>query len=278
MREAIKQARTKNEGSKIGLQLVSELKDANKSWKKVIEDVELVAKRSGLKRPINVDDFLRIIDDIPEEKLADKLFNLGDKRSLVAIREIFPQVYDAAREAKLAAIIKNSHISGKLSPIKLVNTLNKLDQRTIEFLFDKNKIAVLDDLKLILKNNPEMAGPTKTPEGMELLRMFSPLALANEIPRGVQMMTNFARTSQQIKDPTLLPKALQNLSDAVNAPLNYQNMSRAAARSAIGQTIKNQAVVPKPMTEEDVIKGDYSPTKRAKMINDIRRGKIIYPE
>jgi hypothetical protein len=277
MREAIKQSRTPKEGAKIGMELVDELKSANKNWKKVLDDIEEVAKRSGLKKPQSVDDFLRIIDDIPEEALADKLLNLKDKRSLEAMQNIFPDQYRIAREAKLGDLMKRTSTDGVVSPRKLVSTIEKLDDHTVEFLFGTEKKAALDNLKIVVRSFPTDVNPSGTARTLDLIDTLSVIGRSGkEVQNWIKAQQLMRQTGYQSPTKAALQQSASELMSTITDPIRYSGPKKTLMRSGMGQALTQSLVVPEPMTEEDVNLGDYSPTQRAKMINDIRRGKKVF--
>jgi len=187
MREAIKQARTGPEGQKIGSQLVGELKDANKNYKSVMEDLKLLGRESGVESRVNsIDNFLNKVDQIPDEKIVDTFFKPSNRQSLLNLEKLNPEGFESLKQSKLNTIRLNSEFKGQIDPAKLVRNLKDMEHDTRVVLFGEEGANNINHMKTVIDSLPNKMGPSGTPQGMEFKHLFSPSGWINEFSRMAQ--------------------------------------------------------------------------------------------
>lgn len=187
MREAVKQARTSGEGAEIGLNLVGELKGANASYKGVMQDLGLIGKGSGVSKKVgSIENFLTKIDEIPDEKIVDTFFKTNNRKALTDLKKINPEGFESLRVAKLDQLRKASETNGQISPAKLLRNFRNMEPATRELVAGPQASKLLSDLEIVVNSWPAKAGPSGTPQGLELMNMgnlLNPLQWGKEATR-----------------------------------------------------------------------------------------------
>lgn len=124
---------------------------------------------SGLKREL---------ESITDEKLAKKLFNLGDMDTMVKFRNDFPDIYETAKAKFLGEIKNKAQSSGKFSPIKFANQLSSLEDKQLKFLYPgvKNPKELIKHFETAARSLPKDINPSGTSSALFLSEMMNPTA------------------------------------------------------------------------------------------------------
>lgn len=209
MREAIKQSRTGPEGQKIGSELVNELKDANKNYKSVMEDLKLLGRESGVESRVNsIDNFLDKVDKIPDEKIVDTFFKPSNRQSLLNLEKLNPEGFESLKQSKLNTIRLNSEFKGQIDPAKLVRNLKDMEHDTRVVLFGEQGANNINHMKTIIDSLPNKMGPSGTPQGLEFKHLFSPSGWINEFSRMAQYKN--LNKGQGFLNKTVGPSLIKN--------------------------------------------------------------------
>lgn len=187
MREAVKQARNSGEGAEIGLNLVGELKGANSAYRGVIQDLGLIGKGSGVSKKVgSIENFLTKIDEIPDEKIVDTFFKTNNRKALTDLQRVNPEGFESLRMAKLDQLRKSSEVNGQVSPARLLKNFRNMEPKTRELVAGPQASKILSDLETVVNSWPAKAGPSGTPQGLEIqnmLNVLNPLQWGKEAAR-----------------------------------------------------------------------------------------------
>lgn len=185
MKGAIQIAREGTDGGLIGKQLVSDLKSANKQYSSLMRDVQEMSKAARLGKSRSIPEMLAKLEDVPSEKISEKLFNTKDLKLVQSVKAQYPEEFETLRRSKLSDILKKSQDpqSGQVSPQRLVSQLNDLNPEMAEVLFGKEGVLRIDALRKISRATPKMMGPSGSPQGMMYLDLINPLFHAADVGR-----------------------------------------------------------------------------------------------
>lgn len=174
-------------GEAFGVELINEIKSANKTYAKASQEVKEIAQGMGLKVR-NYQDFVRKIGDIDDEKILGKMFNENSTKTLLKMQKSFPKTYELLRKAKISEMYKNAVVQngvneGELNVKKLLNSVEKLSDESRELIFGKDASKILKDAKTVLASIPEKMGPSGTPQGLMVqeFNLFNPMTWYREI-------------------------------------------------------------------------------------------------
>ena len=145
--------------------LRQDLKDARKVWAETNNQAREFGKGIRVKAE-NVAQLLDSIDNIPSERIGEKLFNLKDKRTVLALAKDFPQEFQLLRQGKLRDIAEksiNNSIggNGEVSTSKFLTQLRKLDPEAQQILFG-DQLGKINSLRTIHQSLPKNFNPSGT--------------------------------------------------------------------------------------------------------------------
>lgn len=164
-REAIKAARNAKHGKTVAGEMIKEIKDANKVYAAVSKDLQSLAKRVGMRRPKNYADFMRGLEDIPDEKFMDKFFNPNNLKGLKELQAQFPEAFDQMRKSRVADIYERSLTKGEISIPKLLNRVKRMTPESRKLIFGEGADQTLKDIETVYNATYKKLGPSGTPEG-----------------------------------------------------------------------------------------------------------------
>lgn len=188
-RASLKAAANMKQGNEIAKQMLKDLKTANKIYRGVNEKAKTMAKEFGLKGISNYQDFARAMQDLPDEKVAEKFWQAKNFRGMSYFKEKFPQAFEYVRKAKMGDIYNKSIVGEDVSATALVREANKMTPQAQRLLFGDDGIQVIKDLEKVKNAIPPKMGPSGTPQGQEYrdFNILSPSAWINETRRGIQL-------------------------------------------------------------------------------------------
>lgn len=149
------------------------LKAADKLYSAFSKQGQKVADSLGIKYS-TPQGLLESIDEIPSEKLSEKIFNLNNVNNSSQFQDIFPKAYEKAKEARISQLIEKSKVRGEISPRSLLKTLKGVQPEIRKMLFGNNQEAILKDMQTIVNAIPEKMGPSGTPQGQEFIKYATP--------------------------------------------------------------------------------------------------------
>lgn len=228
------------EGEVIGKGIVDELKQARTEWAGLMGDLRKLSGASRMGKINTPSVATSRIDAMRPEQVADRLYNPADSRLMNTMRELFPEEAGLMRQAQLADMARRSQDNlGRFQTNKFLNATKSLSPEAQEVLLGPGNIAKVNDLKTVygaVKDLPRAAGPSGTPEGVDLLNMMNPYVWARDVARygaykGLQSDTTQRVADWLLKNPRMAklaeesPKAFNaiviNLSErmATKAPM-----------------------------------------------------------
>jgi hypothetical protein len=102
------------------------------------EQTKIKAERKGPKA------FLSALDDIPAEKLIERMFDPKNAAALRRMQQETPEVFDTVVKSKMNEIVKQANLDGKLDYAALRKTLNKMPESTRSMLISDAELKILD--------------------------------------------------------------------------------------------------------------------------------------
>lgn len=164
-REAIKAARNAKHGQTLAGEMIREIKDANKVYSRVSKDLQSLAQKIGMKRPKNYADFMRNLEQIPDEKFMDKFFNPNNIKALKEFQSQFPEAFDQIRKSRIADVYEKSLTKGEVSIPKLLNRVKRMTPEARKLIFGEGSDQKLKDIETVYNATYKKLGPSGTPEG-----------------------------------------------------------------------------------------------------------------
>lgn len=184
-RSAVESARTTGEGQKLASEMVSNIKGANKVYSQAMTEFKQAASDWKLGKFGGPQGFAKKVESIPNEKLADKIFDPENYDSLVRMQKQFPDSFEALRKGKLADLWDKAKSGDKVDPTKLVKLANQLTPEAKNLIFGKETTQTLKDMETMITNFPKKVGASDTPRGMEWgsHELLNPASWPNELSR-----------------------------------------------------------------------------------------------
>jgi hypothetical protein len=257
---AVAQARTSTEGAKIGSKMLSELKEAKKGYRELMESIGETADAAGLKRVETVENFLDAVEKMPSEQVADKVFKMNDLRSLEVIEKAFPTEFGMLRRQRISDIIEKSSTKGMLDPGKLVKSIKDYDPQTLKKVFGGDINQVLQDIKTVMDSSPNMIGPSGTPQGNMFLEMMRPFFQLQEAGRYslYKRLKNPVKPIADVKQAQSLIRAAPVVKEAATDASGYSLKqygkdlaSEQKYKSTVNLLTQWEKTKDKPVSQED---------------------------
>lgn len=167
--------------------IIQEIRAADKIYAKTISQIENVTQKdikTGSPK-IVVDEFLK---KTPEIARINKIIKANDPTRLQKIKEEFPEVFEAARRAKISDIAEKIQPGEEVNPKKLAKIIAALPPETKTLLFGHDAAKKADFLKTYLDSLPgKLVGPSGTPEGMRWFKLGTYIDQLASLKRGAQL-------------------------------------------------------------------------------------------
>lgn len=174
LKTAIESTPTRNQGEAAAKELISQIKQTNKGWRSMMEEMEGIARAGGIKKITNPQHLAKLIDEMPAPQLADRFFNTKNYEGLRSVKQFVPEEFELLRQHKVSQIAEKSLTKGSIDPAKLVKQMSSLDKEAREILFGPKSEQMLSDMKTVLNAIPEKVGKSDTPRGQQWFK-FSQL-------------------------------------------------------------------------------------------------------
>lgn len=97
-------------------------------------------------------EFLRDIQDVPSEKLIERMFDPKNAAALRAMQAETPEVFDQVVKSKMNQLVQKSSASGKLDLEAFRRSVNKLPESTRNMLMDSEEFVMMNKTL----NNPKL--------------------------------------------------------------------------------------------------------------------------
>lgn len=186
LRNALASSASEPEGRAAAKEIIDYYKDARLLWAELYKDIAPIRAAGVGKRAKTYVEVLRQLDEIPDEKIADKLFTSQNRSNLAVLKDRIPEAFETLRLAKIDALREKSMTNGQINLAKLLSNVKGLEQPTREMIFGEQSAQILRDLETVKNAMPKMVGPSGTPQGIEVMNYASPFHWGNELSRLIQ--------------------------------------------------------------------------------------------
>ena len=123
---------------------LDKVKKEYRGFRNFLEDVgEQTKTRVGSKGPMA---FLDNLDDVPSEKLVERMFDPKNARALSQMKTQSREVYDTVVKSKMTEMLEKNSLDGALNLKKFRNDVMKLPGSTRAHLFSKNELNMLNSV------------------------------------------------------------------------------------------------------------------------------------
>lgn len=205
-RAAIEATKNRNTGQTLASNMIKEIKDANKLYGQVSNELKTFSKKVGISGVKNYQDFIRKIESIPDEKLVSKLFRQDNIGALKDLKNQFPEAFDAMKDSYMGDLYNKSITKGNVSLPKLINSVKKMTPEFREMFFGLDSNQKIKDIETIYNKLPKKVGQSGTPEGIEFMKysVFDPRSWWTTINKEVDMFLlnnpdKFRKLSNRVK-------------------------------------------------------------------------------
>lgn len=174
-RGILESSRTKGEGENIASGMLGQLKAARSGYKSGMEglgDLFQATRLGNVKTPGLA---VEKINEIPSERLQEKLLPLDDVRAAQEVFKYSPKSASELRGARLRDLKERSSYEGRVDPNTLLRNVDakKINPETEKMLFGKGN-ENLEALRKVSESLPEKVGPSGTPQGMQFSDLLRP--------------------------------------------------------------------------------------------------------
>lgn len=208
LKAAIEAMPTKSQGEAAAKELISDLKNVNRGWRSLMGELESVAKAGGIKKIGSPKHLIRIIDDMPSEKISERFFNAKNYQGLKDVKTYLPDEFDVLRQAKLSQIAQKSMTKGNPDPVKLIRNIKSIGKEARGLLFGESGEKMLADMETVLNSMPSKVGTSDTPRGIAWFKtVLTPSHWGDEAHSAYNYMQLQGRALPSRSTPNL-PKSL----------------------------------------------------------------------
>lgn len=225
MREAVKQSRAgalgPETGTKIGTDIVKELKGANKEYTQIFKDLGFLGEQTGAAKgkPKSIDYVLNKLDEIPDEIIGEKLMKTTDRKSLERLKTLFPAQFENLRNQKLDFIREKSIIRGEVDPVRLLTNVKQMEPETQKLLFGNDATEMISNLRTVVNSLPQKVGASDTPRGIDWMNFLNPATYPAELSRLGQLGLLKMKTTQvKVPQVNLLPGKQSIIGQTIGGP------------------------------------------------------------
>lgn len=188
-RAAIKSAQSPRHGRAVAIEMIQEIKGANKIYSEVSESLKTIGKSIGLGKIKNHSDFVRKLYDVPDEKFIEKIFNTNNVTAMKSLKDQFPEAFVVLRRTKVHNMyMKSVGPKGEISIPKLMNQVRHMHPEYKEMMFGAEVNQALQDIQTVYNKTYARVGPSGTPEGRALMdyNPLNPIAWFQELKSQAQ--------------------------------------------------------------------------------------------
>ena len=254
-RAAISASANPQYGRSVALEMVKEIKDANKVYAGVSSDLKEIATHAGMGRVNNYGDFIRKMEAMPDERFADSFFKLNNVKALGDFQKQFPESFELMRKSKLSDIYMKSLTKGELSIPKLITNTKSIGPESRKLLLGDASDQGLKDIETVYNATYQKVGPSGTPEG-NLFTTFNPVSPSawyhhyvsdakKYILDNPQKFSSFKNLEVQRLEKTLPKDSLTKMADEIKSRALYSTSPRAVI-----QTIENDNAIKRKLNQQ----------------------------
>lgn len=227
-RAALDAAANPQHGRSVAKAMIGEIKQANKIYSQVSNELKEIAASTGMGKVNNYGDFIRKMEALPDEKFVSKLFTPGNVKNLKAVQKQFPEAFEVMRKSHLADLYNKSVTKGEVSIPKLIQNSRKLSKESKELIFGPKADQTLKDIETVYNATYQKVGPSGTPEGQAFMKFspFSPTAWFNSMK---------ASTTKWLLDN---PELARKFAGAPATKQLYKNIPKEMSQQIMDETKK----------------------------------------
>lgn len=179
MRSAIQSARSEGEGAGVGKQLISDIKDANKQYREMMKDTNVLGEGSGLFKPERgkgVGSITNEINNRPNEEVGKAIFDTNNNEYLNFLKDKHPEVYEQAKNQYVGQIAnKSKGQTGEVEVKKFLTNIKNMGPEAREHLFGEGANQKIEDIQTVIHSIPTKVGASDTPRGISFKDTLNPL-------------------------------------------------------------------------------------------------------
>ena len=238
-RSALEAAASPQHGRSVAKEMLGEIQKANKIYSQVSKNLQEIGKVAGFGNVKSYGDFLRKMDEMPDEVFMSRMFNPSNAKNLKALQAQFPETFEVMRKSKMADIYTKSVTKGEVSIPKLIANARKMSPEARELIFGAKSDQKLKDIETVYNATYQKVGPSGTPEGMlyTAFNPFTPAAWYDQLTSSVRKyvldnpqmfkgLYNKMTTAELSKN---MPRTdIENMAKEVTKRLMYSTAPRAA--------------------------------------------------
>lgn len=177
--------------SAVKLAALDEIKAADTAYRAYKTKLSSLGDEASLGKIGSARKLLEKLEKLPDEKIAQRIFDVKDSGQLNFFRENFPRAFEIARKYRLQEIYENSLEQGqgknaKFSVQKYLNQLRddgskKVGPESLQYLMDPARQQKLQDIRLVFQHMPGNPNPSGTSYALAIGEMFSPAGVVNNL-------------------------------------------------------------------------------------------------
>lgn len=166
-------------GKQLAEEFIADYKGAKKGWKEFRSFMTEIGEEAGLGKVRSIDEFIRKVEGIDNDKLVKNIFNLKSPRTLEFFKANFPDIFEQFRKVEIAKLAaKTQAFDPRGNPItdvlKLSKELEKYKPEVASMILGPQKIQAITDLEKLYRKMPRKIGPSGTPEGLWYADLLKP--------------------------------------------------------------------------------------------------------
>lgn len=226
------------------IDLKESIKLADEMYSKANKQYSYLEKITGRKNK-SISGLKRELESMSDEKLAKNLFKMDDLETMGKFRNDFPELYDTAKAKFLGEIKASSQSNGKFSPIKFANSLSKLDDKQLQFLYPgvKNPKQLISHFGKAARSLPKDINPSGTSTALFLSEMMNPTAYMAKQTGDLAAYLLWSKGDKgvikYIKDTALPLANIQRASERISSKVNSSGRGFV---DAVGRMARSGAI------------------------------------
>lgn len=193
---------------KSGAEVIDELHNklalADASHSANMQQLQKIKGIAGIKGDVKSQgSFLRSLENIPEENLIQKSASTNVK-TLNEFKDKFPSLYEGTKTAQINDLVNRSIDKNGLNVTRFIKNIDKLEPEVKGLLFNEKETQLINDLKLINKESPELLNPSKTGQAIDYKGLLSPTGYVSDIAQNLILNKSgvLEKASQGLQSPT----------------------------------------------------------------------------
>lgn len=221
--------------------LIDLRQESKKRYSELIGKLQNIGEATGKKRLGSVGDAISYIQDIPSEKLADRLFVEKNAGLLNEIKTNFPKEFEILSDYQRGSIVNTSMKDGVFNPEKAIKQIDSLSPEVRKTLFNKDQISSIDKLK---KSEVVKANESIDPIIKDLRTKFMEVGADGKFQPSESKITQFfnslGKASSETRKTTIdnTIKALEKYQEKVpTSPVSMNALKKSLDKMSAGSRL-----------------------------------------